>query len=144
MIQTIPPTTSRRKLRRGYNNSSLFSFTQYGEGAGGSKRPTEATFHITVQIGRESYTTAAVGLPTNIRHGWKWLALTNILAYYGIELNTAVKLWWNRPKACSMKHYRFVIYGFHRKLVFLSKIEYSWLTMEMRHLLVHFSKITNS
>ncbi len=57
------PYHLRRKLRRGYNNSTLFFLTKYGEGAGGSKWPTEATFHITVKIGREYYTTAAMVFP---------------------------------------------------------------------------------
>ncbi len=30
-------------------------------------------------------------LPANIRIGWKRLATTNTLAYYGLELNTVVK-----------------------------------------------------
>jgi hypothetical protein len=36
------------------------------------------------------------GKAANIRLGWKWLTMTNSLAYYGMELITAVKSYYSR------------------------------------------------
>jgi hypothetical protein len=42
-------------------------------------------------------TLAALPLHANIRLGWKWLAMTNALAYNGTVVITAVKSLYYRP-----------------------------------------------
>jgi len=61
-------------------------------GAGGGKRPYEATFRIAMKIGRKYPSTAAqlIPLSTNIRP-ILLLSVSNTLAYYSTELNMACK-----------------------------------------------------
>ncbi len=52
-----------------------------------------------------------LALPVNIRVGRKGLKVTNTLAYYNIEIITAVKNIDQVPGACTMKHYGSLMYG---------------------------------
>jgi hypothetical protein len=58
----------------------------------------------------------ALALPANIRLGWKYLTVTNTLAYYGTELITTIKSFKVqalREELCrnrTIKHYGFIIY----------------------------------
>ncbi len=62
-IQEKAPETNQRKKERGdatfLPHPSSLNMERKPRVAGGSKWTYEATFHITVQIGREYYTTAA-------------------------------------------------------------------------------------
>jgi len=58
----------------------------------------------------------AQALPADIRLGWNLLSLANNLAYYGIELISAVKSFILQATG--------IMYGFRSKLVCLSKLWY--------------------
>jgi hypothetical protein len=57
-----------------------------------------------------------LGLPTNLRLGWKSLAGSTTLAFYENSQIKAVKSYHIGPWACIIKRITAVIYGFRNKL----------------------------